>query len=219
MFAPDGTLFVVLGERSILAGRVQAQELDSHLGKIVRISPDGSVPKDNPFVARKDARPEIWTIGHRNILSAALDDKNRLWVVEMGPQGGDELNLVQRGKDYGWPTIGYGEEYSGKPIHKSTQAPGMEQPVYYWDPVIAPSGMTIYSGALFPEWRGNFLIGGLASQALVRLVVRERSRGRRGAAAHGPESSASARWSQGPDGALYLLTDDSNGRLLKVTPG
>ena len=176
VFAPDGTLFVVLGERSVLAGRVQAQRLDSHFGKIVRILPDGSVPKDNPFVDRKGAMPEIWSIGHRNILSAALDARNRLWVVEMGPRGGDELNLVQRGKDYGWPTIGYGEEYSGRPIHRTTQAPGMEQPVYYWDPVIAPSGMTIYSGSLFPEWRGNFLIGGLVSRALVRLVVRDHER-------------------------------------------
>ena len=217
VFAPDGKLFVVLGERSILAGRVQAQALGSHFGKIVRINPDGSVPKDNPFVNRKDTKPEIWTIGHRNILSAALDDKSRLWVVEMGPQGGDELNLIQKGKDYGWPTIGYGEEYSGKRIHKSTQAPGMEQPVYYWDPVIAPSGLTIYSGSLFPEWRGNFLIGGLASQALIRLVVRNDR-------VVGEErllTDLNARIRevvQGPDGALYLLTDESNGRLLKVTP-
>ena len=131
----------------------------------MRIRPDGSVPPDNPFVGRKGARPEIWSSGHRNILSADLDGRDRLWVVEMGPRGGDELNLVERGKDYGWPTIGYGEEYSGQRIHRSTQASGMEQPVYYWDPVIAPSGLTIYSGDLFPEWRGNFLIGGLVSRA------------------------------------------------------
>ncbi len=217
VFTPDGTLFVTLGERSILAGRVQAQDLGSHFGKIVRIHPDGSVPKDNPFVDRKGARPEIWSSGHRNVLSAVLDDKNRLWVVEMGPRGGDELNLVERGKDYGWPTIGYGEEYSGARIHEKTQAPGMEQPVYYWDPVISPSGMTFYTGTLFPEWRGNFFIGGLSSQALVRLVLSEDR-------VIGEErllTDLGARIRevvQGPDGALYLLTDAADGRLLKVTP-
>ncbi len=217
VFTPDGKLFVTLGERSIMEGRVQAQDLGSHFGKIVRINPDGSVPRDNPFVKRKGARPEIWSYGHRNVLSAALDAKGRLWEVEMGPRGGDELNLVQKGKDYGWPTIGYGEEYSGAPIHKATQARGMEQPVYYWDPVISPAGMVIYSGQLFPEWRGNFFIGGLSSQALVRLVL-ENDR------VVGEErllTDLDARIRevvQGPDGALYLLTDDENGRLLKVTP-
>jgi glucose/arabinose dehydrogenase len=140
VWARDGKLFVTLGERSILPGRVQAQRLDSHFGKIVRINPDGSVPRDNPFFRRAGARPEIWSSGHRNILSAALDARGRLWEVEMGPRGGDELNRPEKGKDYGWPTIGYGEEYSGAPIHKMTQAPGMEQPVYYWDPVISPRG-------------------------------------------------------------------------------
>jgi glucose/arabinose dehydrogenase len=217
VFAKDGTLFVTLGERSILEGRRQAQDLGSHFGKVVRINPNGSVPKDNPWVARKGAKPEIWTKGHRNILAAALDARDRLWVVEMGPQGGDELNLVQRGKDYGWPTIGYGEEYSGKPIHKTTQAPGMEQPVYYWDPVISPSGLTIYDGSLFPEWRGSFLIGALSGQALVRLVLQNDR-------VVGEErllTDLDARIRevvQGPDGAIYLLTDAPNGRLLKITP-
>lgn len=217
VFAPDGTLFVTLGERSILAGRKQARDLGSDFGKIVRIQPDGSVPKDNPFVDRPGARPEIWTLGHRNILAAALDASGRLWVTEMGPRGGDELNLIEKGKDYGWPTIGYGEEYSGEPIHASTQGPGMEQPRYYWDPVISPSGMIIYSGSLFPEWRGNFLVGGLSSKALVRLVV-ENDR------VVGEERllrDLDARIRevvQGPEGAIYLLTDASNGKLLKVTP-
>ncbi|WNG44024.1 PQQ-dependent sugar dehydrogenase [Archangium minus] len=217
VFTPDGKLFVTLGERSILEGRVQAQDLKSHFGKVVRINPDGSVPQDNPFFNTAGARPEIWSLGHRNILSAALDSQNRLWTVEMGPRGGDELNRPEAGKDYGWPTIGYGEEYSGAPIHQSTQAPGMEQPVYYWDPVISPSGMTIYSGDLFPEWRNNVFIGGLSSQALVRLMVRNDR-------VVGEERLLTDRKArirevvQGPDGALYLLTDATNGQLLKVTP-
>ena len=217
VWAPDGKLFVTLGERSIMPGRVQAQRLDSHFGKIVRINPDGSVPRDNPFVGRAGARPEIWSSGHRNVLSAALDGQGRLWEVEMGPRGGDELNRVEAGKDYGWPTIGYGEEYSGAPIHKTTQAPGMEQPVYYWDPVISPSGMTIYSGNLFPEWRGNVFIGGLSSKALVRLVMN----GDRVAGEERLLTDRNARIRevvQGPDGALYVLTDAADGSLLKITP-
>jgi glucose/arabinose dehydrogenase len=217
VFMPDGMLMVTLGERSVLEGRKQARDLGSHFGKIVRIHPDGSVPKDNPFVEKAGARPEIWSLGHRNILSAALDAQNRLWIAEMGPRGGDELNLVERGKDYGWPTIGYGEEYSGDPIHESGQAEGLEQPVYYWDPVISPSGMTIYSGELFPEWKGNVFIGALSGQALVRLVL-ERDR------VVGEERLLLDRDArirevvQGPEGALYLLTDDDEGELLKLTP-
>jgi aldose sugar dehydrogenase len=217
VIAPDGNLFITLGERSILEGRKQARDLSSDLGKIVRIAPDGSIPADNPFQGRAGARPEIWSSGHRNILSAALDEKKRLWIVEMGPQGGDEVNLVERGKDYGWPSIGYGEEYSGQPIHEHTQLPGLEQPVYYWDPVISPSGLTVYSGALISEWKGDLLIGGLSSKALVRLVLT-------GDRVSGEErllTQLGARIREvveGPEGALYLLTDDSDGKLLRVTP-
>ncbi|MET0344185.1 MAG: PQQ-dependent sugar dehydrogenase [Polyangiales bacterium] len=218
VFTTDGNLFVTLGERSILPGRVQARDLKSHFGKLVRIKPDGSVPSDNPFVSTPDAKPEIWSYGHRNVLAATLDDKQRLWIVEMGPRGGDELNLVAKAKDYGWPEIGYGEEYSGVRIHQNTQKEGLEQPVYYWDPVISPSGLTIYSGSLFPEWKGNFFIGGLSSKALVRLIVKDDK-------VVGEERllrDLNARIRevvQGPDDeALYLLTDDDNGKLLKVTP-
>jgi aldose sugar dehydrogenase len=217
VFAPDGMLFVTLGERSILEGREQARDLKSDLGKIVRIRPDGTVPDDNPFVGKAGARPEIWTLGHRNVLGAALDDKQRLWVAEMGPKGGDELNLVERGKDYGWPKIGYGEEYSGERIHETTQAPGLEQPVYYWDPVISPGALAIYSGELFPEWKGNFLIAGLSSQALIRLALE-------GDKVVGEERLLMDRKerirevTQGPDGAVYLLTDDDDGKLLRLTP-
>jgi glucose/arabinose dehydrogenase len=217
VWARDGTLFVTTGERSIIPGRVQAQDLGSHFGKVVRINADGSVPRDNPYARRPGARPEIWSSGHRNVLGAALDSQGRLWTNEMGPRGGDELNLTQKGKDYGWPTIGYGEEYSGARIHQTTQQAGLEQPNYYWDPVISPSGMVIYSGRLFPEWRGNVFIGGLSSQALVRLVMN-------GDRVVGEERLLTDRKErirdvvQGPDGALYLLTDRANGKLLRLTP-
>ena len=217
VFAPDGTLFVTLGERSILKGRVQARDLASDLGKIVRLLPDGGIPQDNPFVDKPGARPEIWTLGHRNVLGAALDAKQRIWVAEMGPRGGDELNLIERGKDYGWPTIGYGEEYSGARIHETTQAPGLEQPVYYWDPVISPGALAIYSARLIPEWQGNFLIAGLSSEALVRLALKDDR-------VVGEERLFSDRHErmrdvvQGPDGAVYLLTDESDGKLLRVAP-
>jgi len=216
-FAPDGTLFITLGERLIPEGRAQARDLGSDLGKLVRILPDGSVPKDNPYANKPGARPEIWTSGHRNVLGAALDAKHRLWIAEMGPRGGDELNLIEPGKDYGWPTIGYGEEYSGARIHATTQAPGLEQPVYYWDPVISPGALAIYSGALIPEWQGSFLIAGLSSEALVRLVLKDDR-------VLGEERLFTDRHErmrdvvQGPDGAVYLLTDDADGKLLRVTP-
>lgn len=216
VLAPDGNLFVALGERSIMPGRVQAQALGSHLGKVVRISPEGAAPKDNPFVDRPGARPETWSLGHRNPLGAALDAQNRLWVAEMGPRGGDELNLIAKGKDYGWPTIGYGEEYSGGAIHETAQQVGMEQPVYYWDPVISPGSLAIYSGQLFPEWKGNFFVAGLSSKALIRLTLE-------GDRVTGEERLLTDRKErirevvQGPEGALYLLTDGDNGKLLKIT--
>ena len=218
VFAPDGKLFVTLGERSIMAGRVQAQSLASDLGKIVRINPNGSIPADNPFVGRPGARPEIWSYGHRNVEAATLDQQGRLWEVEMGPQGGDELNQPQKGRDYGWPTITYGEEYSGKTIGKGiTQAEGMEQPVYYWDPVISPSGMVIYSGDMFPEWRGNVFIGGLSSKALVRLVLKDgKVAGEERLLTDLNERIRDV--AQGPDGALYVVTDSPEGRLLRLTP-
>ncbi|HEU5075264.1 MAG TPA: PQQ-dependent sugar dehydrogenase, partial [Polyangiaceae bacterium] len=215
VFAPDGLLYVTLGDRSIVEGRKQSRDLGSHFGKIVRIHPDGAAPKDNPFVDRPGARPEIWSLGHRNVLGADLDARNRLWIAEMGPRGGDELNLVERGKDYGWPTIGYGEEYSGEPIHDKTQASGLEQPVYYWDPVISPGALAIYSGDLFPEWKGNVLIAGLSSKALIRLAL-ENDR------VVGEERLLTDRGDrmrevvEGPQGAVYLLTD--GGDLLKLTP-
>jgi glucose/arabinose dehydrogenase len=159
-FGPDGMLYITLGERSDPSTRPLAQHMDADLGKIIRIAPDGSVPKDNPFVGQAGARPEIWSVGHRNVQAATFDPQGRLWEVEHGTRGGDELNLIEKGKNYGWPIQAYGIEYAGQPIAGSSTAPaGYQQPVYYWDPVIAPSGVQFYTGDLFPEWRGNLFIG------------------------------------------------------------
>ncbi len=217
-FGPDKLLYVTLGERSDLATRQQSQDLGSHLGKVLRITADGQTPADNPFVGQAGARPEIWSLGHRNVQAAAFDSQGRFWVVEMGPRGGDELNLVERGKNYGWPTITYGIEYSGRSVGSGdTARAGLEQPVYYWDPVIAPSGAQFYSGDAFAAWRGNLLVGGMRSQALVRLVIE-------GNRVVGEEHLLTERRQrirdvrQGPDGALYIVTDERNGEVWKVTP-
>ncbi len=212
-------LYITLGDRFDKAvTRPQAQQLGSHLGKIIRINPDGSVPADNPFAKQSGAKPEIWSVGHRNLQSATFDDQGRLWTVEHGAKGGDELNLIEKGKNYGWAVISYGEEYSGEPIPGDiTKKEGFEQPVYYWDPVIAPSGMQYYTGSLFPEWRGSIFIGGLASQKLVRLIIKDnRVVGEEHLLTDRGQRIRDVR--QGPDGALYVVTDQSNGELLKITP-
>ena len=219
VFSRDGTLFVAQGDRSITEGRMQAQNMDSLIGKIVRINTDGSIPKDNPFVGKPGARPEIWSIGHRNIQAAVLHPTTgELWEVEHGTRGGDELNVVRKGKDYGWPTIAYGIEYRGGPITGGIQQKeGMEQPVYYWDPVIGPSGMTFYTGSLFPAWKGNLFVGGHATNDLVRLEMQgEKVVGEERLLTERKERIRDVR--QGPDGAIYVLTDAANGRLLKVVP-
>ncbi len=218
-FAPDGKLYITLGERfDIQRTRPQAQHLDSHLGKVIRINADGSVPPDNPFAKQKGALPEIWSVGHRNIQSATIDDKGRLWTIEHGAQGGDELNLIEKGKNYGWPIISYGEEYSGEPIPGNiTAKTGLEQPVYYWDPVIAPSGAQFYTGNAFPEWKGSIFIGGLASQRLVRVAIRDdRVTGEEHLLTDRGKRIRDVR--QGNDGALYVVTDEENGELWKIAP-
>jgi glucose/arabinose dehydrogenase len=222
VFGRDGTLFITQGDRSITEGRMQSQKMDSGLGKIVRINTDGTIPKDNPFFGIPTALPEIWSFGHRNIQSAALNPATgELWEVEHGTRGGDEINIARKGRDYGWPTIAYGIEYRGGPITGGiTQQEGMEQPLYYWDPIIGPSGMAFYTGSLFPEWKGNLFIGGHGTRDLVRLelkgdtVVAEE----RLLKDLQPKPEAIRDVRQGPDGALYLLTDGSNGRLLKLIP-
>jgi glucose/arabinose dehydrogenase len=217
VFGRDGTLFITQGDRSITEGRMQAQHLDSLLGKVVRINTDGSIPKDNPFVGKAGARPEIWSIGHRNIQAATLHPTTgELWEVEHGTRGGDEVNVVRKGKDYGWPTIAYGIEYRGGPITGGIQQKeGMEQPIYYWDPVIGPSGMAFYTGNLFPGWQGNLFVGGHATNDLVRLELSgEKIVGEERLLVERKERIRDVR--QGPDGGLYLLTDAANGRLLKL---
>jgi glucose/arabinose dehydrogenase len=215
VFRPDGTLFVTLGER--FTYRERAQDLSTTLGKIVRIDPDGSIPPDNPFVGRPGVRPEIWSYGHRNVQAAALDARGRLWTVEHGAMGGDELNRPEAGKNYGWPVITYGLDYSGARIGIGTAKEGMEQPVYYWDPVIAPSGAVFYTGSAFPEWRGDLFVGSLKPGCLVRLrldgdrvVLEERYLEALG------ERIRDVR--QGPDGLLYLLTDEPRGRIFRLEP-
>jgi aldose sugar dehydrogenase len=221
IFRKDGTLFVTQGDRSITEGRMQAQNKDSLIGKIVRINADGSIPKNNPFVGKEGVRPEIWSIGHRSIQAATLNPATGdLWEVEHGTRGGDEINIARAGKDYGWPTIAYGIEYQGNPITGGIQQQaGMEQPLYYWDPVIAPSGMVFYTGSLFPAWKNNLFIGGLASQQLTRLTIKgEKVVDEEHLLEDLPQRERIRDVRQGPDGAIYLLTDNKAGRLLKLVP-
>jgi glucose/arabinose dehydrogenase len=214
--ARDGNLFLTMGDH--FGPRDQAQNLANHLGKIVRITPDGAVPPDNPFVGKPGAKPEIWSYGHRNSQGAALHPQSgKLWEHEHGPRGGDEINIPAAGKNYGWPVIGFGIDYNGARIHEATSKSGMEQPVYYWVPSIAPSGMAFYSGAAFPAWRGNLFVGALAGKALVRLEVEGEkiAKEERLLTAMG-ERIRDVR--EGPDGALWLITDNPAGRILRITP-
>ncbi|MDQ3696916.1 MAG: PQQ-dependent sugar dehydrogenase [Gemmatimonadota bacterium] len=216
VFGRDGALFVTQGDR--FGHRERAQDLSSGIGKIIRLNADGSVPRDNPFVGRDGARPEIWSYGHRNIQAAALHpETGQLWTVEHGARGGDELNHPEAGKNYGWPVITYGVDYSGMRIGEGTARAGMEQPVYYWDPVIAPSGMTFYTGDAFPDWRGSILVGSLQPGLLVRLTL-EDGRVAREERYLGDLGERIRDVQQAPDGLLYLVTDSSNGRILRVLP-
>jgi glucose/arabinose dehydrogenase len=216
-FSRDGMLYITQGERFEFSE--QAQELSSLLGKIVRIHPDGSIPKDNPFANRGGARSEIWSYGHRNVQSAAVDpETGQLWTVEHGAMGGDELNRIEAGRNYGWPVISYGVHYNGEKIGEGTSKPGMEQPVYYWDPVIAPSGMTFYQGNAFKGWKGSILIGSLKPGGLVRLTMKD------GRVATEERYLADLKDRirdvvEAPDGSIYLLTDSENGQILRVQPG
>ena len=219
VFDGKGHLFVTLGERSEERFRGQAQELNSHLGKIVRIRPNGEVPEDNPFVGQDGALPEIWSYGHRNIQAAAINPATgELWEIEHGPRGGDELNIPEAGKNYGWPIVSFGVNYSGTPVGSGeSDAPGFEDAIYQWTPVIAPSGMAFYQGDAFPEWKGDLFVGGLAATALVRLELD----GSRVTKEERMLEDAGLRIRdvvEGPGGALYLLTDEDNGEILRITP-
>jgi len=222
VFAKDGTLFVTLGDRGALPGRMQAQDLKSAIGKIVRINTDGSIPKDNPFVGRTDALAEIWSLGHRNVQGAFLHPvTGELWELEHGPQGGDEINIARKGRDYGWPTITYGVEYGGtlRKIGEGSARAGMEQPVYYWDPVIAPGGLTFYNADLFPKWKGSVFASGLNPSFVARLTVDgEKVKGEERFKFSDRANERYRDINVGPDGAIYLLTDGPNARLLKVVP-
>ncbi|NIX76302.1 PQQ-dependent sugar dehydrogenase [Microvirga terricola] len=216
VFDRDGNLFVTLGERFDL--REQAQNPANHLGKIVHIKPEGGAASNNPFRDVQGTRPEIWSIGHRNVQGAALNPTTgELWTAEHGARGGDEINIPRKAKNYGWPVISYGVDYSGAKIGEGTKKAGMEQPVYYWDPSIAPSGMAFYTGDKFPAWRGNILIGGLASKSVSRLDIEgEKVTGEERMLRNIGERIRDVR--QGPDGLVYLLTDSSEGRILRVKP-
>jgi glucose/arabinose dehydrogenase len=214
-FARDGNLFVTLGERG---QRDKAQALGTHYGKVVRIRPDGSLPPDNPFVDKAGVQPEVWSWGHRNPQAAAIHPvTGKLWIVEHGARGGDEVNIPLAGRNYGWPAITYGRDYSGLKIGEGTAKAGMEQPVYYWDPSIAPSGMAFYTGGLFPGWKGNLFVGALRGQTLHRLVLDgERVVGEEVLLRDLGERIRDVR--SGPDGAVWLLTDSPGGRVLRLVP-
>jgi glucose/arabinose dehydrogenase len=214
IFAPDGKLFITSGERMRFD---PAQSLASNLGKVVRINPDGSIPEDNPFVGKEGALGDVWSYGHRNILAAAVDPvSGRLWGLEMGPLGGDELNLIEPGRNYGWPLVSNGDNYGGPSIPDHPTREEFQAPVRTWTPVISPSGATFYDGALFAEWQGSMLVGGLSSQALIRLVLD----GKGVALEERIDMQRRIRdVVQAPDGAILVLVDDQNGDLLRLTPG
>jgi glucose/arabinose dehydrogenase len=215
VFTRDGHLFITTGDRG---QRDDAQDLSRPMGKVIRIRPDGSVPSDNPFAGRGDARPEVWSFGHRNMQGAALHpETGQLWTVEHGARGGDEVNVPKAGLNYGWPVITYGRDYSGASIGEGTSKAGLEQPVHYWDPSISPSGLAFYAGDRFPAWRGNLFVGSLSFGLLVRLELE----GERVSAEERVLRGLNDRVRdvrQGPDGYLYLLTDESDGRILRVEP-
>jgi glucose/arabinose dehydrogenase len=212
VFSPDGKLFITLGERFTFG---PAQDLSTHLGKIVRINPDGSVPPDNPFVAQEGALPEIWSYGHRNAQGAAIHPKTgKLWESELGPLGGDELNIPQAGKNYGWPVVSWGKNYDGTDIPDPPTHLEFTDAIAHWTQVISPSGITFYTADAIPGWKGNLLIAGLSSEAIVRLTLggetvvdEERI----------PMGTRIRDVVQGPDGAVYALTDESDGEVLRLT--
>lgn len=215
-FAPDGKLFITSGERQKFN---PSQDMSQNLGKIIRLNEDGSVPPDNPFQNEGELAREFWSIGHRNLLGVAFDAEGRLWQHEMGPRGGDELNLIEKGKNYGWPVVSNGRHYSGQDIPDHETRPEFEAPEAFWNPVISPAGLVIYSGDVFTDWQGDGLIGGLSSQSLVRIEFGENADGTLAREAERFDMGKRIREvEQGPDGGLFVLEDRAGGRLLKLTP-
>jgi aldose sugar dehydrogenase len=212
VITPDGKIFVTTGDRGV---EDPAQDLSDHIGTIVRINEDGSVPEDNPFIGRNDAQPEIWSYGHRNVQGAALHpETGELWTHEFGPKGGDELNIARAGNNYGWPEVSWGTEYSGQEIPDPPTRPEFEPALHYWVPAISPSGLTFYTADAIPGWKGNLLIGGLSSQALIRIAVDgEKVVGEE----HIPFGARIRNVRQAPDGSVLVLTDDAKGRIERLT--
>jgi aldose sugar dehydrogenase len=213
VFAPSGHMFLTSGDRQKFD---PAQDLMSHIGKVFRLNKDGSVPKDNPFVGRADAKPEIWSYGHRNVQGAAIDPvTGTLWTIEFGPQGGDELNRPEAGKNYGWPLVSWGNHYDGRDIPDPPTRPDLVDAVKYWNPVISPSGMIFYTGAKFPQWKNQLLIAGLSSTSLTRLKIE----GNKVTDEERIELPTRIRdVDQGPDGSIYLLTDEAGGSIWRLRP-
>jgi glucose/arabinose dehydrogenase len=213
VFPRDGHVFLTTGERQKFD---PSQDLMSHLGKIIRLNRDGSVPNDNPFVGRADAKPEIWSYGHRNVQGAAIDPATGvLWTIEFGPRGGDELNRPEAGKNYGWPLVSWGNHYDGADIPDPPTRPDLTDAVKYWNPVISPSGMIFYTGAKFPQWKGNLIVACLSGQALTRLKIEN------GQVVDEERIATGERIrdvEQGPDGSIYVVTDDDNGAILRLRP-
>nr|WP_319776995.1 PQQ-dependent sugar dehydrogenase [uncultured Sphaerochaeta sp.] len=212
-FGPDGSLYITSGERQKGS---PAQSWTQNLGKIIRLNEDGTVPADNPFQDKGELAKTFWTLGHRNLLGIAFDDRGRLWAHEMGPRHGDEFNLIIKGDNYGWPLVSWGNEYSGADIPDHDTRPDFHTPEEYWVPTIAPSGLIIYDGGLFPGWKGNALIGGLASQSLVRVAMGED--GSAGEVERFDMKRRIREVEQGPDGAIWVLEDRANGRLRRLSP-
>jgi glucose/arabinose dehydrogenase len=208
-FAPDGTLFITSGDRQ---KGTPAQDPDTNLGKVVHLTDSGGIPADNPFAREKGVKAQLWSWGHRNLLGLAFGPDGRLWEIEMGPQGGDEVNLIQKGGDYGWPTVSNGDDYDGTPIPDHPTRPEFKPPLVYWNPSVSPSGLIYYSGDVFPEWKGSLLLGGLSGEALIRVSleggVKKADRYAMGGRIREVE--------QGPDGSVWLLED--GGRLAKLEP-
>ncbi len=215
VIARDGLLYITIGDRG---ERERAQDRSVNRGQVIRIDKNGAVPEDNPFVGKPPFRPEIFTYGHRNPQGATLHPQTgKLWIHEHGARGGDEINIIEAGRNYGWPVIAYGVHYSGLKIGEGTHKSGMEQPLYYWDPSIAPSGMAFYTGDKFPGWKGNLLVGALKYRLLVRLSLK----GEKVVAEERLLKGLKARIRdvrQGPDGFVYLLTDAANGKILRIEP-